>query len=366
MIIDGIDFEKLEAEKFWSFSKSYKGDPKTEAQQMVYSGDYLGSRKMDGAYYRFIKDNDGNMRLQGRSLSVTGEYLNKLDHVPHLMNFFNKIPNGSCLLGEIYFPNNEGSNKVTTIMGCLTEKAIERQNKGEKLHYYIFDMWAWDGNSLMKMKAVDRFEMLQQITPEEYVEIAQYVGGQELWVALQTILANGGEGVVITKKDSIPAPGKRTARKTLKIKKSLQDTVDCFFTGRASAPAKEYTGKTIETWPYWVNEVTGEKLNGKFYKDYTEGIPIIPITKPYYYGWAGSLEIGVSDIENNKVVPIGYISGLTDEIKSNWQNYKGRCIEIAAMERHEGTGGLRHAKFIRFRDDLSVADCTLQKFNEQT
>ena len=91
---------------------------------------------------------------------------------------------------------------------------------------------------------------------------------------------------------------------------------------------------------------------------------IIPVTKPYFNGWAGSLEIGV--LNGERIEPIGYISGLTDEIKANWKDYKGRCIEVAAMERHQETGGLRHAKFIRFRDDLTIKDCTLEKFNEQT
>ena len=117
MLIDGIDFQNLESEKYWSFPKSFKGDPKEETRNMIFSDNYLGARKMDGAYYRFIKDMDGNMRLQGRSKSVSGEYLCKLDHVPHLMPYFEGLPNGTCLLGEIYFPQNEGSSNVTTIMG---------------------------------------------------------------------------------------------------------------------------------------------------------------------------------------------------------------------------------------------------------
>ena len=47
-MINGIDFHSLEAQKYWSFAKSYKGDPKAEAQNMIFSGEYLGSRKMDG------------------------------------------------------------------------------------------------------------------------------------------------------------------------------------------------------------------------------------------------------------------------------------------------------------------------------
>lgn len=56
MMIDGIDFQELEAEKYWSFAKSFKGDPKEETRNMIFSGNYIGARKMDGAYYRFIKD----------------------------------------------------------------------------------------------------------------------------------------------------------------------------------------------------------------------------------------------------------------------------------------------------------------------
>ena len=56
MLIDGIDFQNVEAEKYWSFPKSFKGDPKEETRNMIFSGNYMGARKMDGAYYRFIKD----------------------------------------------------------------------------------------------------------------------------------------------------------------------------------------------------------------------------------------------------------------------------------------------------------------------
>ena len=364
-MINGIDFHSLEAQKYWSFPKSYKGDPKVEAQNMIFSGEYLGSRKMDGAWYKFVKNDDGSMELLGRSKSVSGDYLDKIDWVPQLKEYFNKLPNGTCLLGEIYFPNNEGSKNTTTIMGCLKDKAIARQEKGDKLHYYIFDILAFDGKGYLKMPAEQRFEQLDltgRAHPCEYVEYAKYFEGKELWNELQTILASGGEGVVITRKDSLYAPGKRTARATLKIKKELQETIDCFFTGHATAPTKEYTGKEIETWQYWLNERTGEKLNGEYYKEYFNGAPLIPITKPYFNGWAGSLEIGV--IKNDKVVPIGYLSGLSDEIKANYKDYKGKVIEVGAMEILYNNGkfsGLRHAKMLNFRPDLTIKDCTWEK-----
>ena len=96
----------------------------------------------------------------------------------------------------------------------------------------------------------------------------------------------------------------------------------------------------------------------EYYKEYFNGAPLIPITKPYFNGWAGSLEIGV--IKNDKVVPIGYLSGLSDEIKANYKDYKGKVIEVGAMEVLE-TGGLRHAKMLNFRPDLTIKECTWEK-----
>lgn len=361
--IDNIDFHELPAEKFWSFPKSYKKDTKEETRNMIFSGEYIGSRKMDGAYYRFIKDMDGNMVLQGRSKGVSGDFLDKYDWVPQLHPFFESLPNGTCLLGEIYFPNNEGSSNVTKIMGCLMQKARERQEKGDKLHYYIFDVWAFNGESFLEKKIEDRINKLIDIEAEyvsEYIEVATYFEGNELWEQLQLILENGGEGVVITKKGTIPEPGKRKARKSLKIKKEISNTIDCFFTGKGTEPTKEYTGKELETWPYYINTITDERLEIKeHYREYMTGSPIIPVTKPYYYGWAGSLEIGV--VKDDKVVPIGLLSGLSDELKSRPTAQKGKTIEVSCMElQYHDDGrqpGLRHAKFIQFRPDKNWKEC---------
>ena len=366
-MIDNIDFHELPVQKYWSFPSGYKKDSRAETQNMIFSGDYVGARKMDGAFYKFIKNDDGSMELIGRSKSVSGDYLNKIDWVPQFHNFFNNLPNGTCLLGELYFPEKEGSSNVTTIMGCLSQKARERQEKGMKLHYYIFDILAYNGKSLYQMNIEERITYLNDIltiknSNYEFcneVDIAKYFEGAELWKQLQNILNNGGEGVVITRKGTCYQPGKRPARQTLKVKKELQETIDCFFTGHATAPTKEYTGKEIETWQYWLNERTGKKIQGEYYKEYFNGAPLVPITKPYFNSWAGSLEIGV--IKNDKVVPIGYLSGLSDEIKANYKDYKGKVIEVTAMEVLE-TGGLRHAKVKQFRPDLTIKDCTWEKY----
>ena len=364
-MIQNIDFHNLEAQKYWAPPSTWTPEKKKETTQFrIFSGEWIGARKMDGAFYKFVKNDDGSMELLGRSKGVGGDYLDKIEWVPHLKSFFDELPNGTCFLGELYFPNNEGSSKVTTIMGCLTEKAIDRQNKGDKLNYYIFDVLAFDGESYLKKTAEERFEELNimcEAYSHKYVQYAKYYDGTELWNQLQSVLAEGGEGMVITRKESLYQPGKRPSKDCKKVKKELQETIDCFFTGKIMPPSRLYTGKEVETWKYWQNEKTGEKfINEKGYDDYLAGAPIFPITKPFFNGWAGSLEIGV--LRNGKVYPLGYLSGLADEIKANPGAVKGKVIEVTAMEIMDTENkGLRHAKMLCFRPDLTYKDCTYEK-----
>jgi ATP-dependent DNA ligase len=374
MIIDSIDFENLPSEKFWSFPKSYKGNKKEETKNMFLSNNYLASLKNDGHYARFIKDMDGNMRLQGRSESVNGGYLNKIEWVPQCQEFFDSLPNGTCLLGELYFPKQRGSRKVTTILGCLKEKAIERQDKGGKLSYYIFDVWAWNGKSLLNIpfeRRIDyylNYEMLDLFDGEDNVERAIYYEGQEAWDKLGEYLSSGLEGMVLYKKSGLAEPGKRTARKTLKVKMEINQTIDAFIDGNYRLPTQVYSGKEIENWSYWQNEKTNEKFNAKMYNEYISGVPIIPITKPYYYGWASAISFSV--MKDGKPTHIGYISGITDTMRSDMVNNSeklvGKVYELSAMEveKIQGSYSLRHGKIVQERPDKRPEDCTFDQIEQ--
>lgn len=356
--IDGVDFYNLPAQKYWSMPASWTPErKKQEVQSAIFSNNYIGARKMDGAFYKFLKDEDGNMSLLGRNKSVNGEYLNKIGHVPQLHNFFNDLPNGTCLIGEIYFPDNEGSNHVTTIMGCLEDKAIARQNTGSKLHYYIFDVLAFAQKKWYIESIEKRIGMLAQIgqsRANEYVEFAQYYDGKELWNQLQEILANNGEGVVITKKGTSYQPDKRPARQTYKVKRELQETIDVVVLG-ANAPTRIYSGKEIELWKYWENIRTGEKFFGEHYVEYQNGAAIEPVTKNYFLEMAGSLIIGMK--KDDKYVQVGSLSGLSDDVLENWRSYRGKVMEITGMQIMDTTNkGIRHPKLVKMRPDLRPED----------
>jgi ATP-dependent DNA ligase len=375
--IDGYDFGEMEAMKYYAPPSTWSDEKKREnARMKIYSDSWLGAEKKDGYFAKLIKDEDGNIILYSRSRGVNGKFADKHEWVPHLNSFFNDLPNGTCLLGELYFPSQPGSRNVTTIMGCLKEKAIDRQNKGEKLHFYVFDCLAWDGKSWMKKTAQQRFTWVSAFAPIGYVSFAQYVSGGDLWALLQEILARGDEGIVITKEDGLYEPGKRPSKTTLKIKKELKQTIDCFFTGHGSAPTKEYTGKEIETWTYWLHQMTGEKINAEMYKEYKAGCPIIPITKGYYHGWCGSMEIAVLKkavepgvrtqingqwYEGYTIYPIGWLSGVTDEMKADPKKYAFKPIEVTAMEWDSWNHTLRHGKMVGWRKDLNISDCTFEK-----
>ena len=364
--IDGVNFQELEPMRYWAPPASWDLDKKkTTVHNRIFSGDWYAAEKKDGYFTKFVKDEDGNCQLLSRSRNVNGEFPNKIGHVPQFQSFFDSLPNGTVFLGEVYFPSNPGSNQVTKILGCLEKKAIDRQEIGEKLHFYIFDVLAYNGTSWLKLKTEYRFHALMGLAAEayksEYVEWAQYKTGQELWDMLQNILASGGEGIVLLHKDGLYEPGKRPSKTTMKVKKELRETIDCFFTGRASAPTKEYCGKDIEHWEYWVDVVTDERLpiGEHYFKFDMEHRLIVAVTKPYYNHWAGSLEIALVDTDaNNKVVSIGYLSGLPDEIKANYKDYAKRVIEVGAMQITED-GALRHGKMIGWRDDKDWTQCSL-------
>lgn len=362
--VNGIDWVNCEAMKYWSFPKTYKKDSKAETKNLIFGGKYWGALKRDGYYQRFVKDEDGNMFMIARSKNVNGEAVNKIEWMPHLHPFFEAMPNGTVLLGEIYLPSKEGSKNVTSVLGCLKDKAIARQEAGIKLHFYIFDVMAFGGASYHDCAFKVRMEALNKIAigyNEKYVEWAEYYNGEALWNKISEYLAAGNEGVVITREDC-PVYFKRTpARMTIKIKKEVLNTIDCFFTGRWTPPTKEYTGKEVETWKLWYNTKTGEKLpEGMHFREYSEGQMIIPVTKGFYNDWAGSLEIGVLNNEG-KIQSIGLLSNLTEDIKADPEKVKGKVIEVTCMEIDEETKGLRHAKLVQFRPDLGVVDCTAEK-----
>ena len=376
--IGNVDWYNMEAMRYWSFPKSYSDEKKkNEAHNAIFGGDYIGALKVDGYYERIVKDDEGNVFMIARDRNVHDEVVNKIEWVPQFNDWFAELPNGTCLLCELYWPHNEGSRKITTILGCLKDKAISRQKENGWLHLYAFDIMAYNGENYNKTSYEKRGKILREVMPKypsPFVEYAEYFEGKELWSHLQEYLASGREGMVIMRKDAVVYNKRTPAHISIKMKKELKDTIDCFFTGHGTAPTHEYKGKEIKNWVYWENTITGKKELGEYYNDYKAGRPFIPVTKGWFYGWFGSLEIAVlkkkegsqvvtdeKTYEGYEVFHLGYLSGVSEELKTNPKKFAFRPMEVTAMEYDAIEHTLRHGKMVGWRDDITLEQCTFDK-----
>ena len=383
--------------------------------EMMTDKNYILQEKKDGAFFQLMKNENGEIALFSRTVSKkTGEYVNRIDSVPHIQEWAKtNLPKSTTLLGEIYVVGGK-SKDVTKIMGALTDKALERQFKsaafGGPVHFYVFDCIKYNGQDLCDKPAeyrighvlhyemLEAFEWSNGITNEhgqvcEYVELAttysldkdddfencaDFIG--EEWVyhdsfqqKLNEIFAAGGEGAVIKSKDGTYQPGKRPTY-NMKVK-TVKDNIDMVVM-ECLDPEREYSGKEIDTWPYWVTlQKThfGEVIYEKYNKNNgdkvanVKGIDFrtIPVTKAYFYGWKNAIRVGAYDDDGN-LVPVGRVaSGLTDEDRAAMgrdpQSFIGRSVEIQAMSVDKDEQTLRHGFVVCWRDDKPAEDCLLKE-----
>ena len=346
---------------------SFPGTRGLTIDDVINDDNYFATEKIDGSFYAFNKTPNYSY-LFGRTTSVkTGLPTEKGANVPHILAAFDKIPENTVIIGEIYTGDKTKQvNSVTTIMGCLPTKAIKKQEEEGYLHFYIYDIIMLNGEDLSQKGALERYNILAKlceeynITDNEFIELAALLSGDNR-ENFENIVAQGGEGIVLKRKDSIYDFGKRPAWQSIKLKKS--NTIDAVLIGFEDATI-EYTGKELESWPYWRLEiddnhytVVDECMYGE------EGW--YPITKGHFYNWKTAIQVGAYD-ENDNLKLIGTIaSGLTDDLREDFanhpQNYLNRVVEIDCMELMKKDSTLRHGVFKKFRYDKNKEECTIKE-----
>ena len=337
--------------KMYSAMKINKGTDEL-LKKVCESGTAFGQIKKDGYWYQFEKHEHYSYLFSRSASTVTKLQSEKSANVPHIMKALSVLPKDTILIGEIYYPG--GSSKtVTTIMGCLPKKAIERQNgKSGLIHYYIHDIIMFNGLDFVKNKVsnYDRYRILKKIFEKynlanDYIELAE-AWTDDLYSRVGTALAAGEEGMVIKVKDGIYEPDKRPLT-MLKAKKV--DFIDAIIIG-FEEPTKEYYGKEIQNWNYWIQNENGQPL---------------AVTKPYYMGWHNSrIKIGAYD-NKGTLVEIGTIhSGISDEMKEDMTNnpnkYLNKVCSIQCMELDKKEHTIRHGFFKYMRDDKDIIDCQIE------
>lgn len=396
-----MNYFEMEPMKYWSMSSSLdKFTRELFIEKMITSKEYIYSRKYDGNWSRAVITPE-KKALQTRGLSkVTGQYGEIQDKVFFWETLSSIFSKDTVILGEIYL--EKGIDKdVGSILRSLSQKAKSIQDekyyndisriykfsakdkrdiegnkfKNQKLAFKIFDVLVYEGENLMNSPITTRLQYIEKIVKKANHPL---IGGvryfemdESFYDKLSSIFSEGGEGVVCYKKNSVYIPGKRGPHSwdTVKVKRELSAEIDCFITGIEPA-VKNYTGTHLDTWMFWYNEKTGEKLYGDYYLSYVKGETcLIPISKGFYYGWPGAVHCGVYD-ENHNIYEICKVSGLEEnfkeELKNNLNEWIMCPLTISGMmlsQNANDTGiSVRHPiiKSIR-KGDINPEDCTLEK-----
>lgn len=300
----------------------------------------------------------------------TGLPVDKTNNTPHIRDL--NIPELEGTIIDCEFIHNRGfQDGVRKIMGCLPEKAIQRQNDWGLIEVYAFDIISYRGQFLTDKPLKMRLAILDKVYEEFFDKIPFFhkyktVTGtkKELIQQFEELVASGGEGFVAKDKNSTYRLSTEKCQSPLKnawIKVKREFNGDFVITG-FEEPTKEYTGDHLETHPYWVGDdgikLTLRGVDEAIRFSHDNGMQVYPITKLYYYDWIGAIKFG--EYENGVLVERGAVSGLTEELRAqisaNPESYIGKVMELDAMQRTKDKA-LRQPVFKRFRDDKLPEEC---------
>ena len=371
----------------------------------------------------------GFCRVFSRRVSKkTNFYVENSDSVPQIREI--DVPDlaGTILDGEMFI-NGLPFKEVSSTLNCLWDKAVDRQIEKGFISLHAFDILFYKGIDLRKMplerrkvylhlaveeanspyiEEVEYFDCGKELTDTDlYSEVIKRVGDfgedpyfdsleddKETYPNLykcwknqtpltprayyELIVSTGGEGLIVK-----PKSGKYNHKRGWeysKIKKFL--TRELIVLG-FDEPTKEYTGKDIKKWGFWVKKDTDERVQGNFFGDKN----YIPVTKFYYYNQVGNLLLGVlmteeevNKIPKNKrgqlyqpvcaniydkdemyVMEVCECAGFDDDTREYFTRNKdkmvGSVVEVKANELFRDSGKMRHPRFMRMRPDKEAERC---------
>ena len=374
----------------------------------------------------------GYCRVFSRRISKkTGFYVENSDSLPHIRDLDVPELSGTILDGEMFI-NGLPFKEVSSTLNCLWDKAIDRQLEKGFISFHAFDILFYKGIDLRKMplerrkvylhlaveeanckyiEEVEYFECGKEIKANMYSEVVKRIDARcedsyfdmlednkdtyqnlyDCWknqkplttrAYYELIVSTGGEGLIVK-----PKSGKYLHKRGWeysKIKKFL--TREMVVVG-FSEPTKEYTGKDVRKWGFWVEKDTDKIVVGNFYGDKK----YIPVTKFYYYNQVGNLLLGVlisveefNSIPKNKrgatympshicpelekydishfFMEVCECAGFDDDTRYYFTRNKdkmiGTVVEVKANELFKDSGKMRHPRYMRQRFDKEPEQCT--------
>lgn len=308
--------------KYWTLPKNQK----EKLPQFLTSDAFYATVKYDGEWSRSVITSD-SVIMQSRNISTaTGDYGLQGPKVPHITDELKEFTD-CVFVGELCYSDISRTSKdVGSIMRSKEGLALTKQREeANRLHYKIFDILCYNGEPYEDKPAIERRNKLEEIFNQrtfKYISPAtRSDNGEKL---LQDVLAAGGEGIMLIKKDLPYKQGNKQAWHSIKVKKELKEI---------EAPVVGL----LEAEQFYQGTSTSEFIiDGK------------EVTKNFYHGWPAGVIVEM----NGKEVSIS--SGVTDDDKEYLKNKSDDDYVVAVFSGMEITenGSVRHPYLIRLRTDL--------------
>lgn len=304
-------------------------------------------QKINGQRLILCLNPDGTTNMTSRARSVKTFRYSELDnHVLGLQNLKSPFKGRTILDGEIICDNPNiklpsGVETTSTLQSTValmhmnSEDSLKFQkDNGFSLRYKVFDILMLDGEDVQKEPYSTRKDLvytactkIKELNPDCSIDILPVIDDYEsAWDEFEKYVSEGGEGLILKKKDAPYEQGKRT-RNQWKLKGRL--TIDAYVTGYVSAS------------------------EDKSLKDFIGGL----VFSTHYHG---------------KEIEIAAVSNLTMYDRKRFTDYDsdgnpvlkksmlGTCAELCGQNFKEGSLRLGSARIENWRDDKNPEDCVLQ------
>ena len=285
-------------------------------KRLLSDDNYVAQEKLDGmrAVVHIYKY---GLRIFSRSAGVDDPTrpLEKTSALPHLAAL--KFPGmeGTILDCEILASGLDSAQ----LSGTIHKNEVNNDNQLVKL--YVFDILRFIGKDLTQKTLHERLGFLltakTRIYSKHIIYLPYAYSTVEKEALYQSVLAKGGEGIMLKRLDADYVLGGRPANNWYKFKKSAM--FDCIVMGFTKGKGK-------------YNTRIGAIIFGQY------------INTPK--GW--------------KLKPLGQASGMTDaqrnEFSSYPEKYIGKAVSIKGMERLK-SGAIRHPQFVEIRSDKNPNQC---------
>ena len=284
--------------------------------------DVIIEEKLDGWKIQIVKSNNV-VRLYSRR----GD--EKTDNFPYLISELDYLPNNTIVEGElVYWENNsQDVSKVISLAGSSPEHSLEKAKElSGEIKIHLYDILWLNGEDVTARPFIDRRKLLEQtIEQSDKVQITKQYPFDQWQEAMNIAVKKGGEGIVL-KITTQPYEYKELGENEPKPKGIMY----------------KYKG-------------SGGKSETDDYVIYSYDISDKGQLRAQFGQYLKGTLYHISDISN--------FSAENEEIIKQKLKNGPFVVELGFQERIPG--GLRHQKFVRFRDDKNYKDATMNEFHAQ-